>query len=227
MNPKDIYEEVSSLLKKEENNSGILKNEKANGKKWNYSICATPIVLSKPLIIGINWGGGGSKDNYDYSVQDSMPTKEEFLIELKDGGYKFLSKSKDYILKYLNLNINSDDFNYSNLCFFRTPNIKYLKGEDFEISIPIFKKFVNDLQPSWILSLGNTNIAYLEKFLNKTGEISLKPIPLNGKRKGKFEVMGYSGTLWSKQFYCLPHPGAHINKEDRDAIWETVFSGKR
>ncbi len=106
MNPKNIFEEISSLLKSEENNSSILKNEKANGKKWNYSVCASPITLGKPLIIGINWGGGSSKDNYDYSVQDNMPTKQEFLKQLKDGEYKFLSKSKDYILKYLNLGNN-------------------------------------------------------------------------------------------------------------------------
>ena len=56
--------------------------------------------------------------------------------------------------------------------------------------------------------------------------MSLKPIHLNGKRIGKFEVTGYIGTLLSKQFYCLPHPGAHIHKIDRDEIWKTVFPGK-
>ncbi len=83
------------------------------------------------------------------------------------------------------------------------------------------------MQPSWILSLGNTNSTYLEKFLNKPDEISLTPIPLDGKRIGKFEVMGYIGTLLSIRFYCLPHPGSHIHKIDRDEIWEIVFSGKR
>ncbi|MEO8821986.1 MAG: hypothetical protein ABI366_00325 [Ginsengibacter sp.] len=221
MNPENIFTQISSLLGTEVNNSNILKDEKTNGKKWNYSICATPITLRKPLIIGINWGGGGLKDNYDYSVQGQMPTKNKFLDELKNGEYKFLTMSKDYILEYLKLNINSDNFNYSNLCFFRTPSLKYLKGEDFEISIQIFKKFVNELQPPWILSLGITNIKYLKKFL-KPDEISL-----NEKRIGKSEVIGYTGTLWSKSFYCLPHPNAHIFKIDRDEIWKTVFPLER
>ena len=96
MNANELFDIISEQLKNEEANSTILRNQIATGKKWNYSICATPIVIGKPLVLGINWGGGGPKDNFDYSVQNKMPTKEGFQKELKNGEYKFLSLSKKY-----------------------------------------------------------------------------------------------------------------------------------
>ena len=215
MNANELFDIISEQLKNEEANSTILRNQIATGKKWNYSICATPIVIGKPLVLGINWGGGGPKDNFDYSVQNKMPTKEGFLKELKNGEYKFLSLSKKYFEKHLDLNIDTDDFNYSNLCFFRTPNIKYLKGEDFKISIPILKQYVKELKPSFILSLGNTNINYLKQ----SYELNNNSLELLNSGK----ALAYKGTLWSIPFCCLPHPGAHLFGNDRDKIWDLVF----
>lgn len=216
MTPQELFDTTLALLKKEENTSCILINEKALGKKWNYSICATPINIGKPLIIGINWGGGGARDNFNYLVQDKMPTKEGFLKELKDGDYKFLSLSKKYLKEHLNLDICSDEFNYSNLFFFRTPNIKYLKDEDFKISIPILKKYVEELQPEYILSLGNTNMKYLSV-------LNSDDIFFDHRTTENLKVNGYIGKLWSKEFYCLPHPSAHIHNTYRDEIWGKVF----
>lgn len=91
-----------------------------------------------------------------------MPTKEEFLEQLKDGSYNFLQRTSEYFYKHANINIAEGEFNYTNLCFFRSPQAKDISHQDYKLSIPIFKRLITEINPPRILCLGTTNYKYLE-----------------------------------------------------------------
>jgi hypothetical protein len=182
-----------------------------------FSLCATPINLGKPVIMGINWGGGSSADNISYESKLTMPTIEEFKVDYKEGYYPFLNRSQNLIKNYLKISVEEAEFNYTNLCLFRSPNISSLTSADFKEGIPLLKDFVGWIQPPSILSLGNSNMRYLKKEMNGSCETV--------KLKGKGQV-GYRGVLWGCNFYCVPHPIAwNLNEEQRNEIWQAVFLG--
>jgi uracil-DNA glycosylase len=81
--------------------------------------------------------------------------------------------------------------------------------------MPILKEFIELINPSCILSLGNTNIVYLEPDLRE-----LKKFTGTGTSH-----VGYSGALWDRPFYSVPHPNARkLTDEVRRKIWNTVFN---
>lgn len=183
--------------------------------KWAVSLCGTPISQGLPVILGINWGGGSAADSNSYAIQQKPPTREEFLIDYKNGDYRFLQRSRKLIMDHLKIDVSTGDFNYSNLCLFRSPDISGLTFEDVISCMPVIKKYIEFIGPPWILSLGNTNINYLRAQIP-----DLKEISAGGKSH-----MGYSGTLWGHPFYSLPHPNARLKNELRNAIWKNVFPG--
>ncbi len=80
--------------------------------------------------------------------------------------------------------------------------------------MPILKEFIELINPPCILSLGNTNIVYLEPDLRE-----LKKFTETGTSH-----VGYSGILWDRPFYSVPHPNARkLADEVRYKIWESVF----
>lgn len=173
-------------------------------QNWNFAICETPIKKGEGLVFGLNWGG----DNINQ--QTVYPPSRR-----KDGRkWKFVTHSRKYFKEYFQVEI--EDLNYSNLCFFRSPNMDKFVYSDWELGIPLFKEYVDFVHPSWCLMLGDPSPLkgkYVEDF--KKEEV------LN--EKGNRKVYGYTGLLFGEYpFGCVPHPGAHISSNSRNEIWEKV-----
>jgi uracil-DNA glycosylase family 4 len=194
--------------------SEIKFRQNRNTLKWGISLSATPVNSGKAVILGISWGGASFADKTSYSIQRRFPTKEEFLEDYKAGGYPFIQKSKELISEFLQIEVEEVGFNYTNVCLFRSPNVSDLSIKEVRWCIPILKEFIELTDPPCILSLGNTNIVYLEPDLR-----DLKKFTETGTSH-----VGYSGTLWGYPFYSVPHPNARkLTDEVRHKIWESVF----
>jgi len=208
MLPQEIY---NTLL--EEANSAFMESSIIKKQQnWGLSVCATPIQIGKPIILGINWGGGDSED------QKEMPSKDFFKKDYDNKcDYTFLKKSQKLIEEFLKIDVEKAEFNYTNLCFFRSPKSSDLIYNDYKVCLPTIEKLVNYIKPPWILSLGNSNMAVLKPKLNE-----LKTFKTAGTSHP-----GYSGILWGYNFYCFPHPNARkLSNDTRYEIWKTVFPGK-
>jgi uracil-DNA glycosylase family 4 len=183
-----------------------------NMQKWGLSLCATPVNPGKSVILGLNWGGATDKTRY--SIQRRFPTKEEFLEDYNAGEYPFIQKSKAFITEFLKFEIEDGEFNYTNVCLFRSPNVSDLSIREVRWCMPILKEFIELIKPPCILSLGNTNIVYLEPDLKELKKFA---------EPGTSHV-GYSGMLWGHPFYSVPHPNARkLTDEVRHKIWSAVF----
>lgn len=183
-------------------------NEK-NQILWHYSVCGTPIQSGKGVIMGINWGVG--KDSH--RPQEGIPPGDD-IIE-----YSFMKRSNSLFKDYLKLDIDKKNFNYTNLCFFRSPKAADLAPKDFELSLPLFKQYICHINPPWIFSLGNAVIHPLKE-LGELEDIKSYPGSSNGKT-----FKGFSGQLWDWKFYNVPHPNAHMTSSVRKTIWEKVLDG--
>ena len=185
--------------------SPVKEKQEELGKNWNYAICETPIQKNKGIIFGLNWGG------------DNHQPQSDFPVAEKERNWNFMNNSLHYFDKYLKIKSISE-VNYSNLCFFRSPKIHYLNWKDWELAIPLFRRYVDYINPPWALLLGKTGIGILDYY----GHLkNLKKIEIKGKRKRTF---GYSGILFEKYpFYCVPHPQAHIATDVREKVWKNVI----
>jgi hypothetical protein len=184
-----------------ESNVKILQEER--GENWNYAICDTPIVKGKGIIFGINWGGNGN----------FVPHIEE-PDGLNISDYIFIKRSKAFLEKGWDLDFNNINFNYSNLCFFRSPKASDLIFEDFDTSLPLFKEYVKYIKPPWLLSIGGTNI----KILDQLG--CLLNIKTFEDDENKFK--GYTADLWGYKVYSVPHPSARLKRKSRQTIWNKI-----
>ena len=199
--PEEFFKELLTETEKQFLLSPIY--QKYSGK-WSYSVCGTRIVRSKGIIFGINWGG-----SEDSKPQLTMPTEKENILE-----YNFIRRSKTNLEKQWSLDFKQFNFNYSNLCFFRTPKQNYLTKGDYDLSLKLFKRYVDYIQPPWLLSIGVTNIDVLKEFS------LISNLKEHSGCQNKFK--GYSGKLWDFNLFSVPHPGAHIKSEVRQSIWEEV-----
>lgn len=185
-----------------------------DSSNWGISLCATPINPGKAVILGINWAGAASTEIARYSFQRRFPTKEEFLTDYNGGGYPFIQKSKNLITEFLKIKTEDVEFNYTTVCLFRSSNISDLSIKEVRWCMPILKEFIELIDPPCILSLGNTNIVFLEPDLR-----DLKKFTEPGSSH-----VGYSGLLWDRPFYSVPHPNARkLTDEIRHKIWDAVF----
>ncbi len=183
--------------------SPIYKKQHEENQQWGFSICGTPIQIGKGIIFGINWGGNG-----EYEDQSEMPKGNEILE------YDFIKRSKTFFDKYLHLKFDEPNFNYTNLCFFRTPNIKYLSFQDYERSYPLFVEYVKFIQPPWIFSLGITGYDILKKL----GPLKADP----DIRDSSQSQRGATGKFFGFNFYAVPHPNAHLKGDSRQEIWAQI-----
>jgi hypothetical protein len=194
--------------------SEVKFRQNRNTSKWGLSLCATPVNPGKAVILGISWGGAVSAGVSRYSIQRRFPTREEFLEDYYVGGYPFIQKSKDLMNEFLQINIEDVEFNYTNVCLFRSPNVSDLSIKEVRWCMPILKEFIELINPPCILSLGNTNIVYLEPDLRVLKKFTETGTP----------HVGYSGMLWGRPFYSVPHPNARkLTDEVRYKIWSSVF----
>jgi len=201
--PTEFFDELLCDTDRQFKQSPIYQKQLRRGKQWNYSICATPISKGNGVVFGINWGGS---DNFE--PQTVMPVDEEI------SEYRFIKQSRQNLENHWGLDIESINFNYSNLCFFRTPKGKDLSADDFKLSLPLFEKYIRYINPRWILSIGGTNIKVLDSFG------ALKNIKQHFDNQDKFK--GHSGQLWDWNIYSVPHPSARLTSEARQTIWTKV-----
>jgi hypothetical protein len=201
--PKDKFKELMKLASE--------KFELSN-RHLGVSLCATPITPGKPVILGINWGGGSESDDHIYQNQTKMPAKEDFIID----DYPFLIRSEKLFADILKLDIGKGEYNYTNLCLFRSPDISSLIPKDFLDCALILREYVKYIKPPYILSMGNSNKKYLQP-----GNPEFELIDLGEKGQ-----KGWRGNVWGNKFYCVPHPQSRfLNDKQRHEIWKSVFSG--
>lgn len=112
-------------------------------KNWNFAICETPIQKNTGIFFGLNWGG---KD---------IDTQSEYPVADKKRNWNFVSHSRRYFREYLKTEI--EQLNYSNLCFFRSPKVQQIEDSDWDLAIPLFKDYVDYINPPWTLILGKPN----------------------------------------------------------------------
>lgn len=207
-NSEGFFLELLKKTAEKFSDSEIKKLQDKQGREWNYAICDTPIQQGHGIIFGINWGGNGN-----YKAQTQIPDGKEICT------YPFIARTRKYLEPDWGVDFNNFNFNYSNLCFFRSPKASDLVLTDFELSRPLFKDYVKHINPPWLLSLGGSTIEVLKKlkcFDQAPEEIF--------DSEGKFK--GYSAKLWGFNLYSVPHPSARLKTEARDTIWKKVTDKK-
>lgn len=200
---ESFFAELLTDTERQFHKSPVYQKQLKLGKQWNYAVCATPIQIDKGVIFGINWGGA---DNF--SPQTDMPSGEGI------SDYHFIKQSRQFLEKHWGLDIAAINFNYANLCFFRTPKENILSADDYKFSLPLFEKYIRYINPPWLLSIGATNLKVLDNFG------VLKNVQRHFDKQNKFK--GHSGQLWEWNIFSVPHPSAHLTSESRQTIWETV-----
>jgi hypothetical protein len=211
MNDAEFFAQLLAKTEKKYRESPIGKNA-----KLAYSITATPLRRGKPLILGINWGGSGA----GFESQDRMPTPYDLTTEKIRGDYKFLERSRGYFKKYSQLEMDLDqvDFNYANLCFFRSRAEKDLTYTDYEYSYPLAKELIKYLEPKHILVFGVTALNRIKELGN--GDLTTTNEFVDSDNKHR----GFKGKFLGFDFFCLPHPNARVKSASRDELWEKVFA---
>lgn len=201
--PDSFFAELLYDTDREFRKSSVFKKQLQLGQKWNYAVCATPIQKERGVIFGINWGGTNN-----FQPQSVMPSGHDI------ASYHFIKQSKQFLEKNLGLDIASANFNYTNLCFFRTPKANILSSEDYRLSLPLFEKYIRYINPPWLLSIGSKNL----KELDRMGV--LRNIHQHYDNQNKFK--GHSGILWEYNIFSVPHPSARLSNDARQTIWLNV-----
>lgn len=204
----DFFDHLLNETKKQFKKSHVFSKQTILKKKWNYAICATPIQKDKGVIFGINWGGSDG-----YEPQSCMPTGDGI------PNYHFIQQSRQLLENNWGLNITSINFNYTNLCFFRTPKENDLTISDYELSLPLFEKYIRYINPPWLLSIGGTNLKVLDHFG------ALRNVQRHFDKQNKYK--GHSGKLWDYNIFSVPHPSARLTSEARQTIWTSVTEEMR
>lgn len=182
---------------------------KNKDKNWFYSICNGPIFRNKPIVCGLNWGVSQQKDYKCHSPQKIYPQS------IDTNTWQFKTHVNGYLQKYFSLSF--DEVNYSNLCFFRTPNTDYLSHKDWRDTIPLFKEYVEYINPPYVIMMG------MPKHLNNQElcEIEKYGFLPEGKNRRSFTRIG---LLFSKyKFGSVPHSAAHIPQNTHDALWKILL----
>lgn len=175
--------------------------KKYSGKNWNFAICDTPIQKKRGIFFGLNWGGD------DINQQTIYPPKN------KDRNWNFISRIRPYFRDYFKQEI--EDLNYSNLCFFRSPDMKHFVSADWERAIPLFKEYTEYIDPPWMLMFGAPPATMSTNHIT-----DFKRIDYEGETKYSY---GYTGILFKKYpFGSVPHPQSQISNEARNYLWQEV-----
>ncbi len=136
-------------------------------------------------------------------------------VRLVPGEGKIIVNQKDF-KEYFNRDI--EDLNYSNLCFFRSPDMDHFEPSDWELAIPLFEDYVHYVNPAWALMLGKPP-SQLKKHIS-----NYKRHEVINENNG-YRVFGYTGTLFGKYpFGSVPHTESQISSESRHQIWNDVVN---
>lgn len=176
------------------------------GADANFAICDTPIQKGKDIIAGINWGDMSKGAQTEYPKAD------------KDRNWRFLKSSEPLFIQHLGIQLSElSQINYTNVCFYRTKKLSHLTLKDWSVSLPLFKSYVEFIQPQRIILLGTTVVPILEN-LAEAERINMFKV-----ESSKNSVKGYQLKLFGVNTYCVPHPQARVSKESRNIIWQRVF----
>lgn len=182
--------------------------QKNKDKNWFYSICNGPIYRDKPIIFGLNWGVSKDPNYKGHRAQKTNP------IDIDRNTWKFKSHVDIYLQKYFGYSF--DEVNYSNQCFFRTPNEKYLSYRDWRDALPLFRDYVEYINPPYLIMLGKPKYMN-DKELKDYREIEY--LPIGAKRRSFVRL----GTLFDKyKFGSVPHSSAHISPSTHDELWKLL-----
>lgn len=203
MSEESFFAELLADTCRQFQKSPVYQKQLKLTRQWNYSVCATPITKGNGVIFGINWGGADG-----FSPQTVMPNGENI------ADYHFIRQSRPFLEKHWKVDVSNVNFNYTNLCFFRTQKAIDLSVDDFKLSLPLFEKYVHYINPPWLLSIGGKNIKMLDSFG------LLKNLQRHFDNENKFK--GNSAQLWNYNIFSVPHPSAHLTSEARQTIWSKV-----
>ena len=191
--------------------NGIAKDIKEIGQDWKFSILGTPLISSKILLVGNNWGGTGAGDS-----QCIMPLCNDILA------YPTVSTYKGYLDFFLNLfdedkHTTINFFNgivYANGNFIRTPNehTEYNQMLDLghEISNKYLRKIIELIEPVVIICFGNSNrsgTSAVSKALELEKEFWNQEDIIAHKTSNNWYTYHFTGRLNSSEFdiFSFPH----------------------
>lgn len=181
---------------------------KNRDKDWFYSICNGPIFREKPIIFGLDWGVSNDPNYEGHKPQKKYPN------EINTRTWKFKSHVNTYLTKYFGCSF--DEVNYSNQCFFRSPNEKFLSHQDWRDAIPLFRDYIEYINPPYLIMLGRPRHMN-KKELKDYKEIGHLP---EGSKKRSFVRLG---TLFDKyKFGSVPHSSAFISTDTHDELWKIL-----
>jgi hypothetical protein len=190
--------------------------QKSKENKGYYALAATKLEVKRPLIVGFNFN---LKDKINQYSEELIPQIEyPFEKNKRLRTKKWVQKSENFFIDYSREGIFST---ISNICFFRAKEGKELTARDINLCKPIFKKFVDYLKPSYIISFRENN-AWLDEHLLDIH--SIKIIDQKSSilvKKGKVIINSKEYT-----FYQLPHPEKRISIKNREKAWEFCFGKK-
>jgi hypothetical protein len=181
----------------------IKKRQLEKRETWNYAVCETQIQKGKPVYCGINWGGSNKQ------AQTKPP---EAMKEPRK--WPFVTINKPCLREVLGIH-SIDEINYTNVCFFRSPREQFLEDEDWVLSFPLFKSYVEFINPPYIILVGLS---------------ARKKLIKHGVYKDTFDVIkhdrikGYKGEMFGKyKCYVVPHTNYRIKKSRRIDLWRKLF----
>jgi hypothetical protein len=209
---KQLFTETRTAFEK----SLIKKFATDNGLNWHYSISSTRLTTENTLIVGFNWG---ASDNTDYQPQTEIPT-ENFRDLYDKKWLGSLRRIYEPLKEYFPLE-NIDNCVQTNFCFFRSKEENQISAYDLELSIPLFQKLLDFIEPRRIIGLSNKLRDY---FLNNNlcMQVETLNIPSNSKTlfvaKGIFCLHGRAIPV-----FFLPHPNSKFTSAARKAAWKFCF----
>jgi hypothetical protein len=184
--------------------------------KLFYALTATTLGVKRPLVIGFNFDLKDQINSYSNSCipQIEYPLEKNKKLSTK----KWVRNSEAYFHDYFPKGIFST---FSNICFFRAKNEKQITDRDYNLCKPIFKKLVDFLKPTVIISFRENN-AWIDNNLSDTQSIKI----INQKsvilvKKGKVTI-----NQKKYKFYQLPHPEKSLSIKNREKAWEFCFGKK-
>ncbi|MBM2813982.1 MAG: pol3 finger protein [Ignavibacteria bacterium] len=188
MDELDFYQYLFELTNVAFNQSIIKKIQEKLEKKWNYALSATKFNKGKDVFCGIYWSLKPDESYY--------PQKDYTKIE--DNGayeYLFVKQNGELIEKYFNIIPETmGEFNYTNFCFFKSPNKSYLFDYDLDLCSHLFVEYIEYIKPQRLIVFGTS----LEE--------RMKRMRLETK------VMGI-------KLLILPHPRERLSAEERLQAW--------
>lgn len=207
MELNEIFNKIGIAFEK----SDVKKLAEEKGKEWFYSLCTSKPRKGQPLIIGLNWGAKSEK----FQPQDINNLPES--IQWNEMGS--LSRIKDFLKENFPL-LPLENFNQSNLCFFRSKKEKQLTQKDKDLCKNIFEEFIELLKPQIMFGFSAPLRNYL--ILNNRIEYLNEKILHNGKYR-IFLKQGFIkfGNWWT-YINLLPHPNNWRYKEREKSLRQNM-----